>query len=212
MVVCMLCVVHVEDPVGAALRPGFRSASESRPIGDPGKWFSLVSSQFPACSYIAGALSVALCGARPRPPLEFPPHVAQPLVGYGVKYMGLVPRFGCLARPVHWPSRLHRLRVHWMLPWMLPWPSRLHHRLGVHWTLPWMLPWPPYTLAAPNVSIACFISSHRFGSVGPWLRLHRYAPCSAQGPSMACVPLFGMVCKLPLGRFLWAIALCRKPP
>ncbi|KAK8708484.1 hypothetical protein V6N13_059523 [Hibiscus sabdariffa] len=69
MVVCMLCVVHVEDPVGAALRPGairggagflwpascprdifgsprleaellplrlgFRSASESRPIGDP---------------------------------------------------------------------------------------------------------------------------------------------------------------------------------
>ncbi|KAK8696697.1 hypothetical protein V6N13_001829 [Hibiscus sabdariffa] len=98
MVVCILCVVHVEGPVGAALRPGairggasfvwlascprdslgsprleaelpplrlgFHSASESRPI-DLGKWFSLDSPQCPACSCIAGALSVALCGARP---------------------------------------------------------------------------------------------------------------------------------------------------
>ncbi|KAK8600743.1 hypothetical protein V6N13_059524 [Hibiscus sabdariffa] len=222
MVVCILCVVHVEGPVGAALRPGaiqggasfvwlascpcdslgsprlepelpplclgFHSASESRPI-DLGKWFSLDSPQCPACSCIAGALSVALCGARPWPPLEVPLHVAQPLVGYGVKCAGLVPRFGRLARLVHWPSRLHRLWVRWTLPWMLLWLSPVH-RLWVPWTWPWMLPWPP------DNSVACCTSSRLYISptifAGPWLRSHRCAPCNAQG---ALLPRPG--CLLP---------------
>ncbi|KAK8556158.1 hypothetical protein V6N12_002571 [Hibiscus sabdariffa] len=222
MVVCILCVVHVEGPVGAALRPGairggasfvwlascprdslrsprleaklpplrlgFHSASESRPI-DLSKWFSLDSPQCPASSCIAGALSVALYGARPWPPLEVPLHVAQPLVGYGVKCARLVPCFGRLARLVHWPSRLHRLWVRWTLPWMLLWPSRVH-RLWVPWTWPWMLPWPP------DNSVACCTSSRLYISptilVGPWLRSHCCAPCSAQA---ALLPRSG--CLLP---------------
>ncbi|KAK8680543.1 hypothetical protein V6N13_109486 [Hibiscus sabdariffa] len=36
--------------------------------------------------------------------------------------------------------------------------------------------------------------------------------CSlCQGPPMACESLRGLACKSPLGRFLWAITLCRKP-
>ncbi|KAK8680535.1 hypothetical protein V6N13_109478 [Hibiscus sabdariffa] len=147
-------------------RLGFHPTSEGYPIGDLGKWLSLVSPQCPACSCMTGALSVALCGARPRPSSKVILHVAQPLVGYGVKYTGLVPRSYCLARSVHWHSWLHRL--------------------GVRWTLPWMLPWLPCASVYSNPHVACFspyllLCIRRALSIGPWLRSPCCAPCSTQG-------------------------------
>ncbi|KAK8578265.1 hypothetical protein V6N13_090932 [Hibiscus sabdariffa] len=147
-------------------RLGFHPTSEGYPIGDLGKWLSLVSPQCPACSCMTGALSVALCGARPRPSSEVILHLAQPLVGYGVKYTGLVPRSYCLARSVHWHSWLHRL--------------------GVRWTLPWTLPWLPCASVYSNPHVACFspcllLCIRRALSIGPWLRSPCCAPCSTQG-------------------------------
>ncbi|KAK8708510.1 hypothetical protein V6N13_059549 [Hibiscus sabdariffa] len=89
------------EPGSLLPRLGFHSTSEGYSVGNLGKWLSIGSPQCPACCCTAGALFVALCGARPRPSLEGTLHVAWPLVGFGVKYTGLAPRPCCLARPVH---------------------------------------------------------------------------------------------------------------
>ncbi|KAK8640577.1 hypothetical protein V6N13_008329 [Hibiscus sabdariffa] len=70
-------------------RLGFHPTSEGYPIGDLGKWLSLVSPQCPACSCITGALSVTLCGARPRPSSEVILHVAR--LGMASSIRGLFP-------------------------------------------------------------------------------------------------------------------------
>ncbi|KAK8652291.1 hypothetical protein V6N13_061312 [Hibiscus sabdariffa] len=58
------------EPGSLLPRLGFHPTSEGYSVGNLVKWLSIGSPQCPACCCTAGALFIALCGARPRPSLE----------------------------------------------------------------------------------------------------------------------------------------------